>query len=328
MAKILVTHGIPDHYKMLLADHQVVSPERLNAFSDEELRRYVPDADAVLACGAFSARHIEDAKRLSVIANYGAGYEHIDVGAASAGGILVTNTPDETAYPTAEVAIGLLISAMRRIGELNLRVRTETPESLFGMGKNMGMGLYGSTLGIIGMGHIGSIVASFGRLMGMRILYCNRTQAADENGAVRVSLDELMAVSDAVSVHCPLTDETAGLLGADKLRLMKPRSVLVNTARGAIVDYDSLYAKLLENQLFAAGLDVFADEPHIPAKLLSLPNVIITPHIGTNTLEARNAMGSAAASRILEALAGRVPPNVVNPEAIPAWRETVHQRSE
>lgn len=316
MAKIIVTHGVPADFLQLLTAHEVVYPGEFNHFSQEDLLRHIKDADAVMACGMFSRKHIEKAERLKIIANYGAGYERIDVDFATSRGIYVTNTPDATSYPTAELAIGLILAAAKRIGELNSLARSEPAESLFGMGKYMGMGLSGNTMGIIGMGHIGGIVASFGKLMGMKVLYYNRHRAANENGAVYAPLDELLSRSDVVSIHCPLTDETRGLISRDKLDLMKPRSILVNTARAAVVDYDALHDKLANKSLFAAGLDVFPNEPQVPQNLIDLENVVITPHIGTNTLEARNAMGNAAASRILEALQGKVPKNVVNPQVI------------
>ena len=316
MAKIVVTHGVPDAYRALFKEHQVMAPERLKAFTQAELLEVTKDAEAILACGPISRDIIENAKKLLIIANYGAGYERIDVQAASEKGIYVTNTPDETAYPTAELAIGLLLAAMRRIGELNLLAREKPSTELFGMGKYMGMGLYGNTLGIIGMGHIGSIVARFGHLMGMRVLYYNRNRAKEEHGAVFTDLDTLLRESDAISIHCPLTAETKGLISREKLALMKKRSVLVNTARGAIVDYDALYERLKAGDMFAAGLDVFYSEPEIPEKLCEPDNIVLTPHVGTNTMEARNAMGCAAASRILEVLGGKIPEHVVNPTVI------------
>jgi len=312
VAKIVVTHGVPDRYKALLKGHEVIAPEALKVFTKAELIEKTADAEAILACGPLDAEVINSAKKLMIIANYGAGYDRIDVKAADEKGVYVTNTPDETAYPTAELAIGLLLASMRRICELNSLTRQKPSHELFGMGKYMGMGLFGNTLGIIGMGHIGAVVAQFGKLMGMRVLYCNRNRAIEEHGAEYTDLDTLMKESDAVSIHCPLTPETKGLISKEKLSLMKKRSVLINTARGAVVDYDALYEKLKEGELFAAGLDVFYSEPEIPKAFIELDNVVLTPHVGTNTLEARNAMGCAAAARILEALDGKVPRHVVN----------------
>lgn len=316
MAKIVVTHGVPDEYRELLKGHKVIAPEPLKIFSKPELLEMTTDADAILGCGAVDAEVIANAKKLKIIANYGAGYDRVDVKAASEKGVYVTNTPDETAYPTAELAIGLLLASMRRIGELNLLARQKPSNELFGMGKYMGMGLLGNTLGIVGMGHIGGVVAQFGKLMGMRVLYHNRSRAKEEYGAEYADLDTLLKESDAVSIHCPLTDETRGMISKEKLDLMKKRSVLVNTARGAVVDYDALYEKLKAGDMFAAGLDVFYNEPEIPKMFTELDNVVLAPHVGTNTLEARNAMGCAAAARILEALKGEVPQHVVNPWVI------------
>jgi lactate dehydrogenase-like 2-hydroxyacid dehydrogenase len=270
----------------------------------------------VLACGAFGADLIEAAPKLRIISNYGAGYDKIDVEAATMRGIPVTNCPESTAQPTAEIAIGLMLSCVRRIGELDRKLRAVQPESLFGMGKYMGLGLAGRTLGIIGLGNIGNIVAQFGRLMNMRVVYHNRRRLSfeKEQGAEYLPLEMLLEQADIVSIHCPLTGETNNLLCAERLSLLKPTAILINTARAAIVDYQALAAMLRDDKLFAAGLDVFPHEPHIPQELLSQDRVVLTPHIGTNTLEARNAMAHDACVRILEALSGRRPPNVVNPE--------------
>lgn len=316
MADIIVTHGIPDSAFVILQGHHVIRPESGKAFTSEELLSLLPDCDAVLSCGRFSEEMIKAAPKLKIISNYGAGYDKIDVWAATERGIPVTNCPDCTALPTAEIAIGLLLSCARRIGELDREMRKVPPESLFGMGRFMGMGLYGRTLGIIGLGNIGGIVADFGRLVGMRIVYYNRNRLPyeKEKGAEYLPLDELMKEADIISIHCPLTQATKGLLSAKRLSLLKPSAILINTARGAIVDEQALIDMLKEGKLFAAGLDVFSHEPHVAKDFISLDNVVLTPHIGTNTIDARNAMAHEAAIRILEVLAGRRPPNVVNPE--------------
>ncbi len=316
MAEIVVTHGIPSGAFSILEGHRVSCPEFGRAYTRQELFPLLATADAVLACGQMSAEMIEAAPNLKIISNYGAGYDKIDVAAATKRGIIVTNCPESTAQPTAEVAIGLMLSCARRIGELDRGVRKAPPESLFGMGRHMGMGLSGRTLGIIGLGNIGMVVARFGQLMKMRVVYSNRRRlpVEKEQGAQYMALDELLSSADIISIHCPLTDETNNLLSAQRLSLLKPTAILINTARGAIVDYQAMAGMLREGKLFAAGLDVFPHEPHIPEELLSMDNVILTPHIGTNTLEARNAMAHDACVRILEGLSGRRPPNVVNPE--------------
>ncbi len=316
MAEIVVTHGIPAGAFSILEGHRVSCPEFGHAYSREELLPLLNTADAVLACGPMSAEMIEAAPRLKIISNYGAGYDKIDVAAATRRGIPVTNCPESTAQPTAEVAVGLMLSCVRRIGELDRELRKVSPESLFGMGRFMGLGLEGRTLGIIGMGNIGAIVMQFGHLMNMQVVYHNRRRLPPdkEQGAEYLSLDALLQKADIVSIHCPLTKETNNLLSAERLSLLKPTAILINTARGAIVDYQALAKMLREDKLFAAGLDVFPHEPHIPEELLALNRVVLTPHIGTNTLEARNAMARDACIRIMEALSGRRPPNVVNPE--------------
>ena len=316
MAEIVVTHGIPAGAFSILEGHRVSCPEFGHAYSQKELFSLLNTADAVLACGPMSAEMIEAAPRLKVISNYGAGYDKVDVAAATRRGIPVTNCPENTAQPTAEVAIGLMISCVRRIGELDRELRKAPPESLFGMGRFMGLGMQGRTLGIIGLGNIGAFVAQFGRIMNMRVVYFNRRRLPPdkEQGAEYLPLDALLSQSDIVSIHCPLTEETNNLLSAERLSLLKPTAILINTARGAIVDYQALAKLISEDKLFAAGLDVFPHEPHIPEEILALDRVVLTPHIGTNTLEARNLMARDACVRILEALAGRRPPNVVNPE--------------
>ncbi len=316
MANILVTHGILDSAFSILKEYHVIMPERGKAFSREELFALLPDCNAVLACGRFSADFINAAPKLKIISNYGAGYDKIDVWAATEHRIPVTNCPDCTAQPTAEIAIGLILSCARRIGELDRELRRVPPESVFGMGHFMGMGLHGRTLGIIGYGNIGRVVADFGRLVGMQVVYHNRNRLSPEreNGAEYMPLDELLKQVDILSIHCPLTEETEGLLSANRLSLLKSTAILINTARGAIVDEHALATMLKNGRLFGAGLDVFSHEPHILKELVELDNVVLTPHIGTNTMDARNAMAHDASVRILEALAGRRPPNVVNPE--------------
>ena len=316
MAHILVTNGIPAEAFSILEGHRVSQPPKWQTFPREEMLSLLADTDAILACGAVTGEMIDAAPKLKIISNYGAGYEKIDVAAATKRGIPVTNCPDSTAIPTAEIAIGLILSCARRIGELDRKMRVVPPEELFGMGRYMGMSLWGKTLGIIGMGHIGSCVAAFGRLIGMQVVYYNRRQLPEdkEQGAQYLPLEELLKASDIISIHCPLTDETQGMISASRLALMKSTAILVNTARAAIVDYDALTVMLKEGKLLSAGLDVFPKEPHVPAELIALDQVVLTPHIGTNTREARFSMAKDACLRILNALDGKRPPNVVNPE--------------
>ena len=313
--KVVVTHPIPEAgIAALYERYDVIYPEGRAAYTEEELAAILPDCEAVLACGPMPRALIEKAAKLRIISNYGAGYDRVDVDAADERGMIVTNIPDSTTESTAELSFALLIDVYRRIAELDAMLRSDAPENAFGMGKHMAHNLAGSTLGIVGMGRIGRRLSDMARAFGMNTLYHNRHRLDEslEKGARFCSLDELLAASDAVSVNCPLTPETRGLIGAREIALMKPTAVIINTSRGGTIDYDALIDALENGRLCGAGLDVFPDEPHVPARLLALRSVVLTPHVGTNTHEARKAMAEAASERIIDVLEGRTPKNIVN----------------
>jgi len=319
MAKIVVTYGVPaqgfmDH----LPGHQVCIPQPLTGYTKEELLAILPDADAVVACTAFDADMIAAAKQLKLIVCYGAGYDAIDVAAATKAGIMVANTPDAVTAPTAELAIALLTGIARRIPQLDGMLRTQPSPQVFVMGKHMGSSLAGQTLGIVGMGRIGGMVADFGRFMGMKVLYNARTPKLhrDALGDQQVSLPELMAQSDFISLHCPATPETKNLISKEMIALMKPTACLINTARGAVMDESALLEALTEGRIAGAALDVYPDEPHVNPAYLELSNVILTPHCGSNTQQARYEMARQASVRIQTVLAGQLPENLLNPEAM------------
>lgn len=318
MAKIIITYGVPSDGFHALAGHEVHIPPKGQAFSREELFRLLPGADAVLSCKGFDRELIEAADNLKLIVCYGAGYDSIDVRAATERGIMVANTPECVTAPTAELAIAHLTSLARRLNELNQLVRTMKPEDLFVMGKYMGTSLDGATLGIVGMGRIGGRVADFGRLMGMRILYTARTPKPSREalGETHVSLETLMKESDFVSLHCPHTPETRGMISREMISRMKPSAFLINTARGPVVDEEALIEALKKRQIAGAGLDVYTGEPHVNPAFFELDNVLLTPHVGSNTLHARNHMAEAASRRILDVLAGKQPENLLNPEVL------------
>lgn len=312
MATILITHGVPREGFSLLEGHTMLMPEPLAAYSKEELCRLIPQADAVVAGGRLPAEVIRRGVKLKIIANYGAGYDGVDIQEAARLHIPVTNIPDTVTYDTAELAIGLMLSVSRRIGEMNLRARTEPPEGLFGMGRFMGRSLRGRTLGIIGAGRIGLQMADMARALGMRVLGYSR-HGADAARCMPVSsMEDLLAQSDVVSLHCPLTSETRHLLDAAAFARMKPGAILINTSRGAVLDTDALCDALVSGHLAGAGLDVYEDEPHIPQRLRSMPHVVLTPHIGTNTEQTRLEMARACSRQILDALSGKMPANIVN----------------
>lgn len=311
MATILITHGIPREGFEALQGHEIIMPAPLEAYTMEELRDLISTADAVVAGGRLPAEVIQAGKKLRIIANYGAGYDGVDVAAAAVRGIPVTNIPDTVTAATAELAIGLMLAASRRIGEMNLRLRRENPADLFGMGRFMGDTLHGRTLGIIGCGRIGAHTARIAKAMGMRVIAFSR-RAVPAELAENCTLSDLLAEADVISLHCPLTAETRGLLDASAFAMMKSGAMLINTARGAIVDHAALEDALRSGKLAGAGLDVYPDEPQIPQGLLALENVVCTPHVGANTAQTRAAMAAACSQQILDALSGKRPENIVN----------------
>ncbi|MBQ4075644.1 MAG: dihydrofolate reductase [Clostridia bacterium] len=311
MAKILITHGAPREGFSVFEGHDVIMPPHLSAFSMEELARYIEDADGVVAFGKLPGEIIRRGKKLKIIANYGAGYDGVDVKAAAECGVPVTNTPDAVTQDTAELALGLMLSVSRRIGELNLRLRKEAPESLFGMGRNMGRSLMGATLGIIGCGRIGCLTAQMAKAFGMRVLGYSR-HGADPAFVIPASMDEILQQADIVSLHCPLTEETRGLMGKREFSMMKEGALLINTARGAVIDEEALLEAMECGRIAGAGLDVYPDEPHINPALLRHDRIVCVPHIGTNTEQTRFLMARTCALQILDALSGKRPENIVN----------------
>lgn len=314
--KVLITQPIPrDGLEKLQEATEIYFPGG-DGFSEAEMLRLAPELDAILAPAFLPVSVLAAAKRLRVISNYGAGYDNIDVAAATRMGVPVVVIPETVTSPTAELAIGLMLAVSRRIGELSMRLREGTPEAWFGLGKHMGHTLRGATLGIIGMGKIGRRVAEMARALGMDICYHNRRRLpeAQEAGAVYLPLDELLARSRVLSPHCPLTPATYGLIGARELSMLPPGAVVINTARGAVIDNEALADALEAGALFGAGVDVYPDEPHIPERLLALPNVVATPHIGSNTVEDRRLMAQALSENILTVLAGGRVAGTVNPE--------------
>jgi glyoxylate reductase len=244
---------------------------------------------------------------LKVVANYGAGYDLVDVEAARARGIVVTNTPDVTTAATADLTLGLILALRRRIVAGDAFVRSGRWGSGWADEPLKGDEVAGSTIGLVGFGRIGQGVAQRARGFDMRVLYTRRRR--DDNVAYR-KLDDLLAEADIVSVHVPLSDETRGLIDAEKLALMRDGAALINTARGQIVDEPALVAELVAGRL-QAGLDVFADEPNVPREVFDLPNVVMTPHLGTATQATREAMTRVLVDNLLAVEAGTPPPNAV-----------------
>ena len=247
---------------------------------------------------------------LRVVANFGVGYDSVDVAAATRRGIVVANTPDVLTAATAELTIALLLALFRRVTEGDRLVR-RGEEWALAPTFMLGEGLAGKTLGIVGLGRIGSEVARLAEAFGMRIVHTRGSGAYEE-----LPLERLLAEADVVSLHVPLTPETRHLIGTEELALMRPDAVLVNVARGPIVDEQALVDALEAGEIAGAALDVYEHEPEVHPGLLSREDVVLTPHLGSSTLAAREAMGMLCADA-LEAvlLENRLPENAVNPEA-------------
>jgi glyoxylate reductase len=253
-------------------------------------------------------------KNLKVVANMAVGYDNVDVEAAKKRGLVVTNTPGVLDETTADTAFMLLLAAARRLGESERTLRAGNWK-WWGPKLFVGVDVWGKKLGIVGMGRIGQAVARRGRGFGMEILYHNRSRNQDaekELDARYADLDELLRVADFVSIHTPLTDETQRLIGAEELDKMKPTAVLVNTSRGPVVDEEALADALAGQHIFAAGLDVYENEPQVHPKLLRLENAVLAPHIGSGSAGTRDRMAVLAAENIVAVLSGEVPKTPVD----------------
>ncbi len=315
MSRVVVTGRIPDAaIEKLRAEHEVDAWTGPEAISREELLRRVAGADAIvsLLTERVDAELLDAAgPQLKVVANVAVGYDNIDVPACTERGIVATNTPGVLTEATADIAFGLILMATRRLGEGERLIRSGQPWK-WGMFFLLGSSLQGKTLGIVGMGGIGQATARRAKAFGMDVVYQSRNEIdpkiAAELDAQRVDLDELLAVSDVVSLHCPYGPATHHLIGAEQLAAMKSSAFLVNTARGPIVDEDALAFALREGAIAGAGLDVYEQEPRVHPGLLDLDNVALLPHLGSATVETRTAMAMLAADNTLAVLSGEQPP--------------------
>jgi glyoxylate reductase len=278
----------------------------------EELQRRVAGAAAVVADPTVPVdADLLDAAgpALRIVANFAVGYDNVDVEACRARGVMVTNTPDVLTNATAELTVGLMLVAARRIGEAERIVRSGRwtgwdPRQL------LGRELAASTIGIVGLGRIGTRVAELLQGFGARLLYSSRTarpELESKLGIERRELDGLVAESDVVTLHAPLTSDTRHLVDRGRLERFKPGSILVNTSRGGLVDHAALAEALRSGALAAAALDVYENEPEVPGELLELENVVLAPHIGSATSEARNGMARLVAENVTSVLDGRGP---------------------
>lgn len=303
--RVLITYNIyRDVYKEVLKDFDIIMPaEGIETFKYEDVIPVVDSFDAILSMWNFpiDQQLLDAAKNLKIVSNYAVGYDNIDVVHATRCGVVVANTPDPVTEPTADIAMGLMLSLMRRIVDCDNMLRAK--ELKWGIMNNLGTSLSGKQLGIIGMGRIGKAVARRALACGMNIVYHNRNRmsAIDEKlyNAKYVSLDELIETSDVVSLNAPLTSETYHIIDANRLAQMKRDAFLINTARGPLVDEKALIEALKNGAIKGAGLDVFETGDNVCDELLALPNTVLVPHIGTQTVETRREMAEFAATNIL-----------------------------
>ena len=265
---------------------------------------------------------INSTRSLKVISNLGAGFNNVDIAAATARQIMVTNTPGVLSDTTADLAFALMTGVARRVAEGDRIVRAGKMRELEFMRQDMGTDIHGKTLGIVGMGGIGLAMARRAHLgFNMNILYHNRRpdrKAEGEVNARLVSFDELMENSDFISVHVPLTAETRHMFGPEEFKKMKKGAYIINTSRGPVIDEAALADALSKGLIKGAALDVYEDEPRVNPKLLEITeNVLFTPHVGSATIATRTKMALMAAGNMAAALKGKVPPNLVNGVTVP-----------
>ena len=322
MAKIFVSRKFPGTHldRLQNSGNEVYICEHDRPLSPEEFLERAKGMDAVLS---FLTDKIDgevvDAvgPQMKIFSNYAVGFDNINVPQVSEKNVLIANTPcDEVNEAVAEHAVTLMLSLARRLVEADESTKRG---SYRGWEPNIFLGhaLRGKTLGIVGLGRIGTMAAKKVKGFDMRVLYNKRSpdpEAEKEFGIEFADLDRLYRESDFISVHVPLTDETRGMIGRDAIGKMKHGVIIVNTARGPIVDEHALVDGLREGKVGGAGLDVFETEPNINPELIGMENVILTPHIASATFEARDKMGQLAVDAILKTLSGEIPENLVNPE--------------
>lgn len=320
MSKVFVSAPLPDKASALLHDAGLT----VNAYTGDglidhdQLKTAVADADFLITALSTQVDNdiIESAPHLKLIANYGAGFNNIDIASAKAHHILVTNTPAVSTTSTAEVTVGLILALLHRIAEGDRLMRSTGFAGwapLFFLGHE----LAGKTVGIIGMGSIGQAVAKRLHAFDMHILYSQRKPLPSETelalDATYATVPEILSAADIITVHVPLTDGTRHLIDADAMAQMKASAVLINAARGPIIDEAALLTALQNHQLAGAALDVYTDEPHVADGFKALDNVVLTPHIGNATVEARDAMAEIVANNVIALDAGHEAKFIVNP---------------
>ncbi len=311
MSKILIAfQTIKEGFEALEELHEVIRPPQGRDFTQDELADLITDCDVLVSVFDIPIQKelISRGTKLKLIANYAVGYNNIDVDFATSRGIVVTNTPKAVIEPTAELAMSLMLSLSRRTTELDRLIRQQGPKVSLTRIDRMGIDLYGKTLGIIGFGNIGRAVAKRCLAFGMKILYYKRSRLSKEEeealGMQYADFEEILRKSDVISLHTPYTKASHHQIDAMALAMMKPSALLINTARGAVIDELALCEALQTGQIRGAGLDVFEDQDVPNKALLDLDNVVMTPHVGTQTYDARLLMAKEVTENVLGFLAG------------------------
>jgi glyoxylate reductase len=316
--KVLITARLPEEVVAAIRkEHHVVMSPKDSPMPREELLEKIADKDGVITMltDKVNRELFDKAPNLKMVANFAVGFDNIDIPMATQRGIRVSNTPGVLADATADLAFALLLAVARRIVEGDKRVRSGEFKYLAPL-LFLGTEVTGKTLGIVGLGGIGAAVARRARGFDMKILYQKRSRISElEEKALGIKyadLKTLLQQSDFVSLHCPLTPETRHLIGKDEFGLMKPTAILINAARGPVVDEAALVEALKSGQISGAGLDVYENEPALAPGLADLPNVVLVPHVGSGTLETRTKMAEMAARNLMAGLRGERPPNCLN----------------
>ncbi|KUO52205.1 MAG: D-glycerate dehydrogenase [Desulfitibacter sp. BRH_c19] len=316
---VYVTRLLPKPAMDLLKENcnVEVNPED-RVLTRQELLQNVRGTDAIISLltDIIDSEVMDAAKGVKIIANYAVGFNNINIKSATARGIYITNTPEVLTDATAELAWAILLCTARRVVEADNYLRGGKFKG-WGPQLLLGHSVKGKTLGIIGAGRIGQVFAKMSKGFEMKILYYDNKPNLEfekETAATFVNLDQLLANSDYVSLHVPLTSSTQHLIGSRELKIMKNTAILINTSRGPVVDEKALVEALINNEIWGAGLDVFENEPALAPGLADLNNVVILPHVASATFEARTNMGLVAVKNILAVMENKKPPNCLNPE--------------
>ena len=306
MKKVLVTYSMfREGFAELEEKYDVTFPESGQDFSYEEVLEMIPEYDALCSMFDFAVNKdlINKGLKLQIIANYAVGYNNIDVAYAVEKGLAVANTPGPTTDPTANIALALILDTARRVSECDRKLRSLGTEMKVGVLENLGLPVTGTTLGIIGMGRIGKALSKRARACGMDVIYYDRIQL-DLNEETKLdvmyaTMDELLEKSDFISLNAPYTPETFHIISENELKRMKKTAILINTARGPLVDEKALIKALQDGEISGAGLDMFEFGGHPSPELLEMDNVVLTPHIGTQTTFTRIEMARAVCDNVI-----------------------------